>query len=145
VCVQLRAYGLVSLDMTRLAFQTSEDKYSLTPNVKSCGTQLRVLSAWEEVFISGMWDAFSSRVDKLSSIASHAIKFYLFEIYFKDYVRTGNIASKCSMNVENCLEAVQMRSHPGKYPQGLRKIMKNVYQQSLCGDPDSRWTEASQI
>jgi hypothetical protein len=49
------------------------------------------------------------------------------------------------MNVENSLEAVQMRSHPGKYMEGLRKITQNVHQKSLCGGPDWRWAEVSQV
>jgi len=44
------------------------------------------------------------------------------------HCQNGNIAPKFSMNVENSLEAVQMLSHPGKYMEGLRKIMRNVYQ-----------------
>lgn len=101
------AYGLVSLDMTRLAFPTSQDKYSLTPNVKSFGTQLRMLSAWEAVFISGMWGAFRSTADKLSSVVDREIKFYLFAIY----LTTLSERQRCAETQRECWKQFGIRTN----------------------------------
>jgi hypothetical protein len=63
---------------------------------------------------------------------------FIYLLFILRHCQNGNEASKCSMNVENSLEAVLMRSHPGKYIEGLRKIMQKYIKKSLCGGPDSR-------